>query len=408
MTSARGLQTANWYKLMAKLINDAGGWKIGNDTYTVDMIIYNTQGNMVTAKDLLTRLVLQDGCKFIINTSFLTSSADVDATVTEPNKVIAITLDLTNQAVNPKYQYYYPTGNFFQNADVYKIYTNMVKKGVKSYVSVKMDNQMGRSMDPAMNLAWKLASPTIDYKGTVWEPMSTVDWGPIATKIKSMNPDCVDLIYTASIPNSIPSTYRALADIGYKGYITPGQMSQPILDALVVNVGKAAVEGGEVPGADPNTWQQEPQMRSLIDAYSKEYGKWSTDAGPVEFQVLQAAINGAQSVDTDVVKAYLDNSQLLIPTLSGFFEYFARPDVGNNRPISGANSGKIAVIKDGKLVDSGTFTTIKDQYLFTIKSRDMVDVYKAYWEKYGYPTFPAAQKGMESFHYSDLGITGQD
>jgi ABC-type branched-subunit amino acid transport system substrate-binding protein len=407
MTGARGLQTSNWYKLMAKLYNDAGGWKIGNDTYKVEMVIYNTQGSVTTAKDLLTRAVLQDGCKFMLGWT-ITGSADVDSTVTELNKVIVVNADMTNQSSNPKYNYMYPRGMFFQNADVYKICTDMVKKGVKSYVSVKPDSQIGRTMDPTINVAWKLSDPNIDYKGTVWVSPSTVDWGPIATKIKSYNADCADIIYLGYIPQSIPNIYRALYDVGFKGYILPGQMSQAILDALVVTVGKAAIEGGEVPGADAYTWQTEPRMRSLMDTYVKEYGKWESDGDVSEFLIIEAAINATQSVDTDVIKAWWDNSPPPIQTRGGLIQYFARPDVGNNRTVMGCSSGQLGLIRDGKLVGSGTFTAVKDHYLLTIKTQNFVDAYKAYWEKYGYPTFPASQKGTESFHYTDIGITGKD
>jgi ABC-type branched-subunit amino acid transport system substrate-binding protein len=410
LSGNRGLQSKNWHNLCAKLINDAGGWKIGNDTYTLEMVIYDTHGSAATAKDALTRAVLQDGCKYILGWS-VTGSADVDATITEPNKVIVIAEDLTNQGVNPEYQYYFPVGNFFQNADIYKICKDMVNKGVKSYVSVKPDNQVGRFMDPMINNAWTLADPNINYLGTVWVPGDTVDFGPIATKIKSYNPDCADIIYLGFIPNSIPSTYRALADVGFKGYILPGLMTQAVLDNLVTAIGKETIEGGEVPGADPYTWQQDPSMRSLMDAYVAEYGKWETEGilgSLTSFLVVQAAINGAQSVDTDVVKNYMDNSPAPIQILSGIHQYFARPELGNFRTISGCTSGHLGVIRDGKLVDSGTVVTVKDQYLFTIKTQNMVDAYKAYWAEYGYPTFPAEEKGKESFHYTDLGITGQD
>ena len=51
MSSPRGLQDKKWYDLFAKLYNDAGGWKIGNDTYKVQIVTYDSQGNATTAKD---------------------------------------------------------------------------------------------------------------------------------------------------------------------------------------------------------------------------------------------------------------------------------------------------------------------------------------------------------------------
>jgi hypothetical protein len=218
----------------------------------------------------------------------------------------------------------------------------------------------------------------------------------------------VDLIYEGFIPNSIPNTYRVLNDVGYKGVILPGLMTQAVLDTLVVTVGKASLEGGETPQCNPYQWQQDPRMRALMDAYVKEYGKWEADGDPNDFLILEAAIKATQSVDTDVIKAYMDNSPAPVQYLAGLTQYFARPDLGNNRTICGSVSGMLGVIRDGKQVSSGTVITTKDQYLYTIQTRGLVDAYKAYWAQYGYPKFPAAQKGQESFHYTDLGITGQD
>jgi branched-chain amino acid transport system substrate-binding protein len=407
LKGVRGLHTANWYKLMAKLYNDAGGWKIGNDTYKVEMIIYDSQGDVTKAKDSLTRLVLQDGCKFIIGGWSLTGSADVDATVTEPNKVVTFSEDLANQGPNPKYNYYYATGNYWQNADNFKVCSDMVKKGVKSYVSVKPDNQVGQVYDPVISATWQMASPTIDKKAVVFVSASTVDWGPTATKIKSYNADCVDLVYLGFIEGSIPNIYRSLYDVGYKGYILPGLMSQPVLDALVVTVGKAAVEGGECPQSDAYQWQTDPKMRSLMDAFVKEYGKWTTDGNPNIFLNLEAAINATQSIDPDVIKAYMDNSPAPIQTLSGYNMWFARPELGNNRTVSNCMGGTLGLIRDGKLV-GGAKTTIKDNYLFTIKMKKSLDAWKPWWAQYGYPTFPASEKGLETYKWADLDITGKD
>jgi branched-chain amino acid transport system substrate-binding protein len=408
MTGARGLQQKRWYDLMAKLYNDAGGWKIGNDTYKVQIVMYDTQGNVQTAKDLLTRAVLQDGCKFIIGWA-ITGSADVDTTITEPNKVIVFTEDNTGQGTNPKYQYYYGDDTTFATSFSYGIYRDLVKNGAKSYVSVKPDNQIGHFLDPIFNTLWKATNPNINYLGTVWVSPDTVDYGPIGTKIESMHPDVADLTMEGFIPNSIPQTYVALYNNGFKGIILPGIMSQNVLDNLVTSVGKAAVEGGEVMTVDPYTWQQDVRMRSLMDAYVKNYGKWEADAILSMFYwlALESAINHTQSVDTDVIKAYLDNSPAPVQVLDGELNMIARPDVNNYRTTSGLASGRIGVVHDGKLV-AGPWATAKDAYLLTIKNNNWIDIYKEYWLKYGYPKFSDYDVANSTLHYSDLGITGQD
>jgi branched-chain amino acid transport system substrate-binding protein len=147
MISGQGIQTKKWLDLYAKLYNDAGGWEIGGEKYEVEMVVYDNQGDSAKAKDYLEKLVLQDGCKFILGGS---GSVGVDITVTEPNKVICFGSDFTNVSADPKVQYYYTTGNFFTNALQYRIEKDLASKGVKNYVSVKPDTQMGHFIDGIM------------------------------------------------------------------------------------------------------------------------------------------------------------------------------------------------------------------------------------------------------------------
>ncbi len=107
------VEQKKWFDLFAKLINEQGGWKIGADTYKVDMIIYDSAGDPVKAKNYLEKLVLQDGVKFILGSP--TNNPATDAEVTEPNKVICLGVDVTGTSADPKIQYYYtPPGLFFR------------------------------------------------------------------------------------------------------------------------------------------------------------------------------------------------------------------------------------------------------------------------------------------------------
>jgi hypothetical protein len=112
-------------------------------------------------------------------------------------------------------------------------------------------------------------------------------------------------------------------------------------------------------------------------------------------------------VDVDIIKAYLDNSKNPVRHIPGWAQLFARPDVKNYRTICGGWSHPIQIIHDGQLVNFAT-VTVKDQYLFTILSMNLIDTYKKYWEEYGYPTFPAEEEGKNALNFSDFGITGHD
>ena len=93
-------------------------------------------------------------------------------------------------------------------------------------------------------------------------------------------------------------------------------------------------------------------MLALIDAYTEEYGTFKAMAATwvVHWFVLKDAIDNTQSVDVEVIKAYLDNQPHPVMTLTGYCQLFARPDAGNLRTVSGATGRIIGIIKDGELV----------------------------------------------------------
>ncbi len=159
-----GVEQKKWLDLFAKLINEQGGWKIGADTYDVDMIVYDGEGDAAKAKNYLEKLVLQDGVKFILGSP--TSNPATDAEVTEPNKVICLGIDAIGTSADPKIQYYWtPIGMFFARGCMYITYKDMAAKGMKSYVSLKSDDMLGHITDGWGNAMWAAAAPDVKYAG---------------------------------------------------------------------------------------------------------------------------------------------------------------------------------------------------------------------------------------------------
>jgi branched-chain amino acid transport system substrate-binding protein len=407
MNSPFGLQGKKWLDLYVKTINDAGGWKLDGKNYQLQIINYDDQGDVTKAEDNIRRLVLQDGCKYILGGQ--TNQASVDVTITEPNKVLVVGSDMTNNSSDPKNQYYYTTGNYFSNALQFIIERDVVAGGAKSYVSVKPDNQMGHFIDNILAASWKIAYPDIKNLGTVFVDPATVDFGPVATKVVNLHPDCADLNYLGMIPNSVVQMYRALADNGFKGVILPGIISKNDVANLNTMVGKDFIEGGEVFSQDPTGYQKDPRMLSFVDGYIKQYGKLETDnTGELNgIFLLEDAFTHTQSVDVEKNKAYLDHLDHPVREILGWEGLFARPDLNNLRTICGGYSHPVQKITNGELANFSV-VTLKDQYLFSIISNRLVDQYKAYWAQNGYPKFPDEEKGKNSLKFSDLGITGQD
>ncbi len=404
LTQPMGLEQQKWLSLFAKLINNSGGWKIGSDTYDVDMIIYDSQGDAAKAKDYLDRLVLQDGVKFILGSP--TGDPAIDTTVTEPNKVICLGVDVVGDSVSSNISYYWtPVGMTFGRGMMWSLYQDMEKQGKKTYVSAKTDDVMGHATDGMDNASWKVAAPDVNYLGTVFYDSTTSDFSPIATKIMSMNPDVLDCNYAGDT-----RLYNALYDQGFKGVILPSQVDPDQFQAVLTHCGKAFMEGWEYFLQDPRMYpNQPPEIKAYLDAYTKEYGSFQTGGcmWVCYWFVLQDAINNTKSIDVDTIKAYLDNGPHVVQTLTGECELFGRPDANNLRTISGEPQDYLGRVENGVTVPLHHIT-IEDHYLASILSYGWVDTYKAYWDKYGYPKFPADQASETTIHFSDLGITGHD
>ena len=401
-----GIASKNWFELYAKMTNDAGGLKIGADTYNVEFVIYDDQGDATKSADNCKRAVLDDGVKFWL--AGQAAAPPMEIAITDPAKVINIGYDMTGAGAKPEVAYYWTVGGFFNSGLMYRVYNDVVAEGVMSYVSVKPDNEMGHFADMGLNNVWKLSGPDVKALGTVFVNPATVDFSAVATKAISSSPDCVDLTYLGLIPNSVPQMYRALADAGYEGIILPGIMSQDELDQLVQAVGKEIVEGGECPSYD-TTDQTDPRMRSFLDAYEQTYGGADITTTNVmdEMLVLEDALVRAGSIDTDAVKAALDEGNHPVQSLLGRIQLFARAEVDPSRASSAGGSNPIARIVDGKLTNF-SFATVKDQYLVTVAANNLVEAYKPYWAEKGYPTFPEVEKAQSTMKWSDIGITGQD
>ena len=84
--STNGEHTKNGYDLAAKMINDAGGVKVGGKSYKIAIKYYDDESTPARGADLAERLISQDGVKFLLGpySSGLTKAI---APVTEKFKI---------------------------------------------------------------------------------------------------------------------------------------------------------------------------------------------------------------------------------------------------------------------------------------------------------------------------------
>ena len=112
-----------------KAVNEKGGWKIGNDTYKLQSIVYDGgAGDAAKARAAAERLVFQDGVKFMV--SNWGEMPNQTATITEPNKVLWLGCDFTDATINPNFKYFFrASGVYFARGLSYVIQKDFVAKG---------------------------------------------------------------------------------------------------------------------------------------------------------------------------------------------------------------------------------------------------------------------------------------
>ena len=396
LKSSQGIEIQRWLNLFAKMYNEKGGWQIGGEKYQVKPTVYDC-GYMDVSKtrSAVEKAVLEDGVKFIVAT--WGDIADASISVTEPNKVLWMGVSFRDEQADPKLKYVVKgQGLFFGYGMGYTIQHDTKAKGAKTDLIIDPDDQFGK----IGTMQWTGSAKVAGLQ--VLEPLyfnrNTTDFGPLATKIKNLNPDFLEAPFVTG--DDITNLISALKDAGYKGRVYPGNIDPVVLDNIVKKVGKEYVEGWECVYYDPKGFVKDPEITTLVDAYVKEYKEWRSEGcfwiSP--WFLFKDAIENTKSVDVDTVVKYLQNSKKGVKTFGGYTQLFARPDLKNYKTVDSAPGCYVAVIKDGKLVPFKA-VAVKDQYLVSIKAMGLVDVYEKYWAEYGKPTFPP-QPSL--YDYSDL------
>ena len=214
----------------------------------------------------------------------------------------------------------------------YLIARDFVKKGAKSSVVCTIDTENGRVTAERYGNAEKLAG--LKVLPPIFFSVDTVDFGPIATKIKSLNPDFVD--FGVNFGPTILNLVVALKDVGWKGFIFPGSiLSDDLIKSIYAKVGNY-FDGAETLYLDPRGIPEvieKPEMKALVARYIKEYGEFQPDGcmWVSSWFVLMDAIKAAQSVDPTVLKGYLEKGPKPSLGMGGYIQLFARPDIGQYR-----------------------------------------------------------------------------
>jgi len=403
LVTPQGIEIQKWGELFAKTINAAGGLQVGDQNYKVNWHTYDVGYQDANAtQTAVQKAISQDKVTILVND--FGDATDVTANICDPAKVLQISVGFIDSVVGPNYQYYFrPNGGFLASDMPYTFAKTYKDGGAKTYIACTVDSQQGHFAAGLYGGDAKLTGLTV--KDPIFFATDTVDYGPIATKIMSQNPDVVDFVMNTGEQDV--NLIAALKDAGYKGKFMPGAgLDTSTLANLVTKVGAAYVEGMLMLDTDPRQIPSsinDPYLSSLVAAYTTEYGTFKTDGcfWVGGWFVLRDAINATKSVDTAVLKGYLEKSPPATKDLVGYTQLFARPDIKQDRTVDGPPGCGYGIVQGGQMVYKGQFT-VQDEYIVTIKAMNLLSVYQPYWDKYGKPTFPAEEAPLSKLSWDDV------
>ncbi len=332
-----GLDTDNCLKLRVKMINEAGGLKVGNDTYMLELVSYDTNNDQATAQAVANKLIFEDEVDFIVWTDFFWNAV---LPTTEENKVITCGADLTGTVLKPEYNYCFNTGVSNTSNAVLVGWFAKNYPDMKKAIMALTDDNVGR---PSVDIF----TPVFDTFGFDYSfefyPASSTDLSAVGTKVKTENPDVM-----MSVGGTF-QVYAAARQAGWTGMIfNPGPTTA---DTMIAGVGDASIVEGAIGGGNPLEYDpcKTEAAQAFKDAWIAEYGEWAAPevSGVAHFDAIITAIQKAGSVDTDKV-ADVIASGLEFESPYGYARMIARPDLGNSRTVDSVTGQYIKKIVNGK------------------------------------------------------------
>jgi branched-chain amino acid transport system substrate-binding protein len=328
-------------RLAAEDINTAGGIKADGKTYQIKVISEDTEMKPNIGLTAFTKLVHQDGVKYIIG-SMSSATEKITSPITEANKVIALFCG----ASRPRPTDYYTFRAVQINDQFAPAAWGALKKlypDAKKMVIFERDDESGHEAGEMSKVYAKIAG--IDILDIVYFQMGTKDFYPMLTKVLALKPDVINGSRTG--PGAFALVMKQAREQGYEGIFLADHGSDT---AVVLDVaGAKAVESLIASGtADYIGMAITPEMKAVGQRYLDKYG--TQDAWSLEYYnnvlYIKQGIEAAGTTDTTKVVETWRKPGFTMKGLYGEVRWVGEELYGINSLLS--TPLPINQIKDGK------------------------------------------------------------
>ncbi len=268
--AAWGTSNVRSMETLADMLNAAGGVKIGDKTYDIDIVTFDDQADPKVAIQGMEKMA-SEGIHYVVGPNVDDTAAAVRPPA-EKNNIMYFPYSF------PKTLYTKPAGNavlgmianYQSGPAIYKYL--MTNKGVKSVAFLAANESDALSQRDSGSAAAKALGLSV-VADTDTYPSDTTDFAPVVAPIVGLKPDL--LVLSGVAPATAPLVIRAAREAGYTGLIS----TETAQDANVLKEGAGDLADGFISVGGASTPEiASDQMKAFVAAYTKKFGEYNDES----------------------------------------------------------------------------------------------------------------------------------
>lgn len=328
-------------KIAAKEINDAGGLKVGDKTYNLEIISYDDAYRAAQGVSAATRLIEQDGVRFILGPLGSASGLAVKP-IYEEHKILGLVNTYTPQMLKDVNYIFRVLPTTAEIIEPMVSWTKENRPEIKTVALLAPNDQTGWDSQQVQEEVYTNYGYDIVAK-ELFE-RSTRDFQSFITRVMANQPDLIELDTTP--PGTAGLIIRQARELGYSGMFS--KIGGPGVPEIVGAAGKEFAEGtltyvAADTAAEKYQWLEE-QYTTFYPAPMNAFNVFFYDGAHMLFKAIQNA--GTVEDTTKVREALLD----LVPYegMQGALVWGGEELYGNNHQIQ--TPVFVGLIQDGEEV----------------------------------------------------------
>lgn len=311
--AAWGISNQRSMETRAAWINETGGYTIGDTTYDIEIVSFDTQKDPKRAIAGFERMA-QEGIHFVVGPN-VDDGAAAARPVAEANDIVYFPYAF------PKELYSAPASNAvlsmianYQSGPA--IYKHLMEnEGVETVAFVAANesdplSQRDSGVAAAKELGLEVVSDSVTYQ------VDTTDFTPVLTPVLRTRPDL--LVLSGVSPANAPQLIRSARELGFQGLIS----TETAQDAQVLREGAGDLAEGfmSVGGASTPELASD-QMSEFVSRYTEMFGEYNDESNTkvyaLEYILETLKADPAGLEDIGAFKAAMDSLDIPNPFMNG-------------------------------------------------------------------------------------------